>query len=252
MKNKRINALASIVMLLIITCGLVHPVSVHAAVNKAMKVSGLSFSNNKAENRYRGAEMMATPLNPDTLTKKTMKLSGKICIPAKAFQKANDEIMITPELALSVFPVVREIENAGIIYAKYDIILKYTKNKKIVIYKEEGRQHKRTKLGTSVAAVKKSGTYYLVTIKNVPLTGDCLDKDDKPAKIKTNKKFILNAGFGVFSSTAKAWKGTIYLDDIKLKTASMTQTITFNKKDYQGYFATNWASGTPKAAIVKK
>lgn len=227
--------------------GFARPVIVQAAANKLMKVD-LSFKNSKAANRFRGAEFFATPLKPDKLAKKKMTISGKVYIPVKAFKKADDEVMITPELSLWKFPPIEENNNAGIIYCKYDFILKYT-GKKIVTYKFDG--DKRTKAG-KYAAVKKEGDYYLVTIKNAPINGMYLDETDKEATIPTGKKFILNAGFGIFSSINKAWKGTLCADDIKVKSASKTQTVTFNKKDYQGTFATNWASGGEKEATISK
>ena len=244
--------LASVLMTLAIciAAGAARPAAVQAA-NKVLKVSKLSFSDNKAQNRFRGAEIMTTPLETDKLTKKSMKLSGKIYIPAKAFKKAGDEITISPELSLWKFPPVEENNNAGVIYSKYDIILQYTADKKIVLYKQTGPNQKRTKAG-KYAAVVKEGSWYLVTIKNAPITGDFLDENDEPGTINTKKEFILNPGFGIFSTTKKAWKGTILVDDVKLKSATKTQTVTFNKKDYQGTYVTNWASGNPKASVVKK
>lgn len=41
------------------------------------------------------------------------------------------------------------------------------------------------------------------------------------------------------------------IDDVQIKTASRTQKVTFNKKDYQGFDANNWVSGTPKATVAK-
>jgi len=252
MKVKNVvKSLSLPALILCIGLGLVCPVSVQAASNKVMKVAGLSFSNKKAKNSRRGAEMFATLKGTDKLSKKAMKLSGKVYIPKKAFKKAGDEIMISPELSLWKFPPVYDNNNAGIIYGKYDIILKYTKKKKLVLYKETGTKRKRTKAG-KYASVKKDGAYYCITIKKVPITGPFLDEKDEEAAINTKDKFILNAGFGVFSTTKKAWKGTVCLDNIKLKSAKKTQTITFDKKDFQGTYANNWASGGDKQASIAK
>jgi len=249
MKKAQPVFIAGLLALVLVFTGiLTQPAEVKAASsNKVLKVTNLSFSNKKEASRFRGAEIRATQLKTDKLTKSTMKLSGKVYIPVKAFTKKSDEIMISPELVLTN----SKDTDVGVIYCKYDVILKYT-GSGVELYKQNGNYDnpKRSAIG-SCATVKKSGNYYLVTLKNLPLTGDCLDAEDNLVSINTKKNYVLNPGFTIFSTTAKAWKGTVMVDDIQLKTASLTQKITFDKADYKGIFAKNWAFGDPKASVAK-
>ena len=213
----------------------------------------LYYPGSLLEKGLREGDILATQKKADKLAKSTMKISGKVYIPLTAFTKKNDEIAISPQLNLSNYPFKEGQDNyAGVVYSKYDVILKYT-GSEIILYKQTGSpsDQKRTSIG-SYASVKKSGDYYIVTLKNLPLTGDCFDANDEMTTIKTNKKFILNSGFTVFSTTSKEWKGTVMVDNIQLKTASMTQKITFDKKDYQGFYVSNWASGGDTKASVAK
>ena len=127
----------------------------------------------------RGAEIFATPLKPDKLSAKSMTLSGTIYIPKKALKSKNDSVMITAELRLWNFPFVQGADpNAGVVYGKYDFLLKLNKKKKVTLKKLINK--KESKAG-KYASVKKKGKYYVVTLKKIPMNGEFFDAEDQPA-----------------------------------------------------------------------
>ena len=82
------------------------------------------------------------------------------------------------------------------------------------------------------ASLSESGNYYILYIKNMPLS-NYRYHNGKKMSLVTNKSLLLSTCINLTSATGASWKGNIYIDNIKLKTASRTQSVTFNTKDYK-------------------
>ena len=231
-----------------------------AAVNKALKMTNASFSDKTNFNRFKGAELCAAFLKNDKLKKSGMKFSATVYIPKKALKNPGDMICIDGYLYLQdpkagnknkkQSPSQEWPYYLGAVETQYDFYLQYNEKKQVEVYKHNWDINKKSKAGNYASVKKKSG-YYIVTLKNVPYCKYYFNEKNERKKLVTNKSYLLSPSVLIISETAKSWKGNLYADDLKVKTAKMTQTVSFDTKDYKGLYASNWQSGAAKYSIKK-
>ena len=239
--------------------------SVNAATDKALKLKGASFSKvtEETQNHYatRGAELCASLLKTDKIKRSGMKISATVYIPKKALKKAGDQVNVDVYLNLQKTKAGKNNlkqdtgrENwdyyQGFVETKYDFALRLDKNKKLVTVKHQwSRNYQESKPGNYLS-VKESGNYYVVKLKNVPVTDYYGLKENSPMDTKTT--FILSPSILVLSNTKGNWKGNLYIDNLKLTSASKTQTVTFNKKDYRCLYVSNWQNSAGQKPLLAR
>ena len=93
------------------------------------------------------------------------------------------------------------------------------------------------------ATFKKSGKYYVITVKNMPYESVYHDSNGKSAKLSSlsGSKFYINQIVSFTGLCSKTKKAALYVDNLSLK-AGTTQKITFDKKDYR--YTWGWHNGT--------
>ncbi len=245
MKNIRKSIVSFLFMTVLCTVtALAMPLCAQAA-NKALKAPGAVFRDKTTRNADRGVQFLIKNKKTDKLKKSGMSISAKVYVPAKALKKKGDEIWILGSMTLN-----EGEEYLGFVDSKYYLTLRRTGKKKVKLFKVSYSSNKESKVG-KYASVKKKGSYYIVTVKKLPLA-DFFDSEDNPAPIDTEKTFTLESSVTVISVTKKGWSGNVYVDDVKLKSAKKTQTVTFNKKDYLGIKVNNWANGGEMKYKLKK
>ena len=175
---------------------------------------------------------------------KTMKLSCEVYLPVSALKSDGDHFIIDPMVGLW-----DDKGYYGTIYGKYRVCLQL-QNKKPVLLKETDKGI-GAKLSSKVATVKKSGKYYVITIKKIPLCNWAFDMTpDKKIKIVTNKNVYLDTYVRVCLRGKKAWNGYVYVDNLTLY-AKKTQKMTFNKKDYKDLIAYAFTKRKVTAKVTK-
>ena len=261
MKKKRsmwFRAAACMIAVLILTLGSVSSVS--AATNKALKLTKASFSDKTHRNNEKGAEMSAALLKKDKLKKTGMNFSAKVYFPVKALNEKDDMIFVDCYLYLqdakTAVPKKRTGPSdqwpgyMGFVETKFDIVVQYNGKKLPTLMKRSWATGKFSKAG-KYASIEKKGGYYILTLNKMPFSSKYYNVKMKEKPILTNRTYVLSPSVLLISETAKEWKGNLYADDLKVKSAKKTQTITFNKKDYKALYGSNWASGDVKCSIAK-
>ena len=257
-RKSRFWIFAAVLFVFLMTLGTV--LSVSAADNKSLKVANASFSDKTQRNAFKGAEASATFLKNDKLKKSGMTFSATVYIPVKALKKTGDQVFVDCYLYLQKAKSANANKRTGpseewegylgFVETKFDIAVQYNGSSLPKLMKRSWATGKFSSAG-KYAAIRKSGAYYILTLKNMPFSSNYYDADDVEKPMVTTKNYMISPSVLIISDTAKAWKGNLYFDNLKVKSATKTQTITFNSKDYRGLYASNWASGTVKASITK-
>lgn len=252
-RKGQLSKVLCIALIVLITLGTAG--TAEAAVNKSLKIGRALFKKVETVGRQyalRGAELCAAFPKNDKLKKKGMTFSATVYIPTKALNYAGDMVSIDGYLYLQgtkagnnnkkqqasrEWPYFR-----GFIETKYYFTIRLNKKKEPVLIKRDWNTNKETKAGKYMSVVKKK-SYYMVRLMNVPLT-TYFDKDNRQRPVITTSSFLLSLSIIVLGDTKKSWRGNIYVDDLRVKTAKRTQTITFDKKDYRGLYVSNWANSS--------
>lgn len=167
--------------------------------------------------------------------KKTMYMSAKIYVPQSYFKKNLDEI----GFHLDGFAFSRNGDNPKGEYAfssKYWIFIRLT-NGKVTIRRYNELTDKEEKIG-SMGTLKKSGKYYVVTMKNVPYkpTAYSIPKSRDNVKYNTSKKYYLIPQIMIWNNVARKGTTDIYIDEVFV-TGSKKLGTTFDKKNYEDVMA---------------
>ncbi len=267
MKNKITNSFRFVsCMLLVLLMALGSATGAGAAtVNKALKLKNASFSKVTEENQMhyasRGAELCAALPKTDKIKKSGMKVSATVYIPKKALKEAGDEVFIDVYLYLQGTKAGKNNlkqnvgpENwsyyKGFVETKYDFTLRLDKNKKLVTVKHQWSNNKKESKAGNYLSVKSSGSYYVVNLKNVPVTDYYGPEEGSPMDTKTT--FILSPSVLILSNTKGDWKGNLYIDNLKLKSASKTQTVKFDSKDYRCLYVSNWKNSAGQKPVLAR
>ncbi len=180
---------------------------------------------------------------------RNMKFSGKVYVPSKALAAAGDSVIIEPVLIFSQAEDHNHV--LGNVMPTKTLILKALEKGKIQLKQRNPDTGKESAVG-SLATVKKTGSYYMVTFKNIPLAKKYIDVEaegEDPKKINTSRKYSVGVMLNLHSTAKKKWSAAVCVDDVKLA-AGITQTITFDKMDYKDIGGFAW-DGTPVSAEVK-
>ncbi len=236
-----------------------------ATVNKALKLKNASFSKVTEETQMhfatRGAELCASLPKTDKIKKSGMKVSATVYIPKTALKEAGDEISIDVYLYLQGTKAGKNNlkQNTGpegwnyykgFVETKYDLTLRLNKNKKLVTVKHEWSKNRKESKAGNYISVKSSGSYYVVNLKNVPVT-DFYGLEEN-SQMDTKTAFILSPSVLFISTTKDDWKGNLYIDNLKLKSASKTQTVKFDTKDYRSLYVSNWKNSAGQKPVLAK
>ena len=261
--TKWYHSVSCILFVLLLTLGFV--TGVNAATDKALKLKDAAFSKvtKETQNHFasRGAELCASLPKADKIKPSGMKISATVYIPKKALKKAGDQVNVDVYLCLQETKAGKNNLKPntgreqwdyfqGFVETKYDFILRLDKNKKLFTAKHQwSKNYEESKAGNYLS-VKTTGNYYIVNLKNVPVTDYYGVTKNTPMDTKTT--FILSPSILVLSSTKGDWKGNLYIDNLKLTSASKTQTVTFNKKDYRSLYVSNWANSAGQEPVLAK
>lgn len=224
--------------------------NVSAATNKAARLS-VTFDGKKekAEGDWDKHVYSIDAWLPKTMKVKSgMTVSYKLYIPVTLLKTEGDSLDICMDLTLLT---KKKTGYQGVGSINKSRWLTLTKQgKKVVgsIYNETlDKEEKFSKYGT----LKKSGKYYIITMKDVlgKYYYDYATQKDKKINTKTTYTIIQSL---VIHGTGK-FSGYVYLDEYSVK-ASQTQKITFNStKGYKNLSALYWGGKdwTKKLKIVK-
>ena len=179
---------------------------------------------------------------------KSMKFSGKVYVPVKALESEGDSVIIEPVL---VFAPTSDHKNVlGNVMPTKTLMLKMADGK-IQLKQWDPDTGKESYVG-NFGTVKKSGSAYVVTFKNIPLAKKYVDvqhEGSSQKSINTSKKYVVGLMLNLHSTAKKKWSAAVYVDDVKLN-AGITQNITFDKMDFEDVDSFAW-DGTSVAVKVK-
>lgn len=240
MRNRKLSMrkgwakLQGVLMLLAVTTAVTAlPLTASAASNKALRAK-VSFTGDK----YTGDEAhdeAIYPKNGYTLSasylqeakpSKSMKASADVYIPAASLKADGDCISI------NLFSGINQGETyIGDVQAKY-VINVYKEGSKLVLKKQDTVKYKESNAG-KLASAKKSGKYYVVQLKDIPLKNKATvwneDGSSKNVKIPAGKCW-LSSSVEIIGTCSKS-SGAVYADNLQLS-AGKKLSITFDKKDY--------------------
>lgn len=184
---------------------------------------------------------------------KSMKFSGTVWIPEKALSSAGDSIIIEPFVSFAKKKSdFKNRDNVSGVFCKKTLLLRAGSKKKGKLVRRDPLTGKETAIG-KYGTVRKSGSYYVVTIKNLPLADYLVDVTEQgfvKNKFSTKTNYYLTMEINLHSTAKKAWSGYVYMDNLKVK-ASKTWKTAFEKKDYDRAEGYAW-DGTKVACAVKK
>lgn len=254
MKVKKHNLTAWIARILVLTLfvGVLVPfgtTDVWAASNKglSMKVTfnGKTYANTEITDKdwQNNTYTMYATYKKTTKVQSGMKTTQTVYIPTAAFKKNGDEVNISTFLAVND----KKGNFVGDIWGCYAVILRKVNGKvKCVLYNNATEKEQSAK---NMVTMKKSGKYYVVTIKNMNYQSKMWDDNGKSKKVATYKKtsYVSHAIYitGLCNKTKNA---VVYGDNFSLKNGKSTQKISFDKKDYSDIWG--WCSKTEKECKV--
>ncbi len=197
------------------------------AANKALQVP-LSFKKESAANAYDyNTVSVSCRMDKQTKLKTNTYISGKIYVPASIFQVEGDILFIGACLELET----PETYAGGLEYA-YWIALQETGGKPFL--RKLDKELNDLEGVSKIASVKKSGKYFVITLKKVPTakTGfdALLNKETTVKKLIAKKqKYTILPTFTIHGDFClKVPKTNFYFDDVKVTTTT-TQKQTFSK-----------------------
>lgn len=215
-----------VMTLLIGLLSMVPQTGIQAATNKALRIpvayngdrtSATAYTDNSygCVSGYKGTSKIS----------KNMKVSGSVYVPVAALKKDGDTVHIDGFVDVCN---KKSGDFIGNIPSSYTIMLR-KEGRKITLAKWNNSKNKEEKIG-NIATYKKSGNYYVVSLKKVPLTNKIQTAGQKTISINTKTSYALNQGI-VVTGTCSKINGYAYVDNLLLSGTSLRK-ITFNKKDY--------------------
>lgn len=152
-----------------------------------------------------------------------MKTTQTLYLPVSLFKEKGDEVCLSTYLDIKT--------TKGKEIGKLWGVEAYTVrkgNKNVELFKN-GTDGKEKKIKT----VKKSGSYYKVTINNQSYQDIIWSDAGKGTKVgKYNKNSVVSQGFYMTGLCTKNKNVKVFVDDLSLK-SDATYKITFDKKDYR-------------------
>lgn len=121
----------------------------------------------------------------------------------------------------------------GDINGQYTVMLRKN-GKKIELAKWNETKQKEEKIG-KLATYKKSGKYYVVTIKNMTYQSKMWNSKGKQVKVSSlagKSKYYMAQCVNITGLCAKSKNVNLYVDNLTLN-GNTTQKVTFDKKDYR-------------------
>ncbi len=206
------------------------PVTSAEAANKAARIR-VSFNGKKGEKAIeKNMYGVSAGFKKTNTMKKNMKVSSKVYVPKSAIKKNGDQVHLDVALTAVDFKKGGKKDLLSFTVGKYTVLLCKERGK--VKLKKIAGNGKVTSAG-KYASFKKSGKYYVVSLKNIPMnnTMSAFDEDCSEVAMDTKKAHTLAVDVSVTGLCSKT-KGYVYVDDITVK-AKKTQKIKFNTKDYR-------------------
>ncbi len=179
---------------------------------------------------------------------KTMKMSFTIYVPVAALKKDWSKFQIDCGLQVG-----NDKNWGGYVDSKYNLRLENYFGAIALIKGERAKNYKQSR-ASNIAKFKKAGNYYVVTVKDMPLSDKLIyfdekTKQDKVKELPTNKTSYITPDFGFGGEGQKMDKSKVFVTDISVTTAK-TFTISFNKKDeYAGVYG--WCNRTNKGVKAR-
>ncbi len=224
-----------------------------AATNKALALKKAKFLNAGTREKYHFSELCAATLSDDKLKNDGMTISATLYFPKKALKKGED-ILVYTTLYLQD-PMAGDNNKVqgsdpeewpyyyGLVPCDFYCQIRMNSKGKISLNRIGLYTAKTYKAG-SYYKLSKKGSYYILKIKDVPLKSVYMPfapgSDSAPTALITSKDYLLSPAVAFIPQlTNRSLKGNLYVDNLKLVTATKTQTITFNKKDYRGLYVNN-------------
>ena len=196
-----------------------------------------------AKNRYD----IYVDMEKMTQLKAKMTISAKVIIPGSVFTSEDDEFRILPGLEL----VDAKGNYLCGFESKYDFYLAKEGSAPVLAKKFTNTNKFR---GAGIyGSVKKSGKYYVVELKNLPLLDlSASDGKTKLSKlIAGGKKYQVSVSIIVQGAFRKKVSGQyVYVDDVKLA-AAQTQTVNFSKASAYRALHANKGSKEIGVKVVK-
>ncbi len=199
--------------------------------NKAARITakfdGKTWSKGYRKNGY-DFEIGFTTFSKVTTS---MKSSVVVYVPQKSLTSKDAEVVVKPCLAVCD-------KTTGVLYytvipKKYVDVINTASGVKVRLCDTNGN---RTAAPKGMVKLARTGKFYRITIKNLPMENYGSTWNSKGVEIKnainTNKVYDLWADINVACFSSK-FKGHIYVDDIEFR-AKKKLKITFNKDDYEG------------------
>lgn len=223
---------------------------VQAAANKALQIK-VSFNGKRDSDKAydQNNYVVTTGYKGTTKLKSGMTFSAKVYVPVAALKKDGDTVHIDNFINLNK-KVKKEYQYVGSVNSNYTVMLMKA-GKKIKLARWNISKEKEEKIG-NYATYEKSGKYYVITLKNVPLKNKYIDVNGKSKKLDTSSTFMLSQGVSVVGTCSKV-SGYVYLDNLQIKgTAKTISKITFNSKDYEWTNAYRSNAGKEVKVSIKK
>jgi hypothetical protein len=245
-KMRSLKRALSLLLLLIFTFSLA--TGVYAASNDVAQVTTTFKAKPSEKEINRNAYSVFVDLEKPTKLKKNITIDAKIIVPASIFTSEDDELRIIPGFELATADAKDYV--CGFV-SNYIFYLS-KEGKSPILTKQLSNGDKFTAAGT-YGSVKKSGNYYVVSLKKVPLYDISSSDDSIKLSSLVSKGETYMPGVSVLlrgNFKKKVSKKNIYIDDVKLNAASV-QTVNFsNKKAYRALHV-DIAGKAGKVKVVK-
>lgn len=179
---------------------------------------------------------LATSIDGAIKLNRKMTLSAKFYIPKAMLKNQGSKINLLPLLICrcSNCPTVYQI------WGKYAVVVSKDAGKvKINLYDAKSAPVKTEK----TASLKKKGKYYVLTLKNYPMNAKTHEEKGITRSVKVPVSGTYHTDV-LTSMTAmgSAFKGAVYVDDLKLSAKKITK-ISYDKKDYKKVYGFSTYSG---------
>ena len=234
--KKRITPLVIIFIAILMAAPVFAASGGKGMVTKYMKL----YKTDNKLNEWYTYSFSACP-QKETKLKKNMKTGAVMYIPTSYLQKGNS-LWFSMGISLHTTKLVNDrLPYIGDVASPDSFMILNYDGKICVIRNHDYGSFTKQSAAGSMVTVKKSGNYYVITFKNIPLNNkimlaenDEFTGEEKALDLKT--QFYTNIHLEIQVGDAMAFvkknvKGNVYVDDMSLKAATNIIT-TFDQKDY--------------------
>ena len=228
------------IILFLLATLLLLSVPVSAATNKAARIKASFFAIPETKKEVTKEELdkntfiFETGLKTLTKLTKSSTVSFKMWIPGYLFKKAGDDISISPYLI-----AVDTKTNKAVYWmnSEYNFCIFYNGTNNMILDVWDNFTGKKID-AKKYASMKKKGSYYILTIKDLPVVRSVYSVSDKKiipvSKLDLKNKYKLVSQIQTIFTMEYKGSANIFLDNLTVQTTAK-QNISYNSTTTYGY-----------------